>query len=438
VGGGWGNAATNWHDTVGGGLGNSASGGKATIGGGHNNVASGALATICGGYSNTVSGWDSIIAGGWGNTASGYRTAIGGGAENLVTATYGTIAGGYNNSVRADRGTIAGGHNNSVRADRGTIGGGFSNTAGGLDSTVGGGWINAAGGENAAVGGGMFNTADGLDATVGGGVSNEASANRATVGGGYDNTASSNAATVPGGASNVASGAYSFAAGAVAQATHPGSFVWSSAESTASWGDNTFTARAHGGVRFYSAAGTSTGVQLAAGGSSWSSISDRNVKENYAAVDAGRLLEALAALPILTWNLETQSPEMRHVGPVAQDFNGMFGYLFGEVESPVHINTMDAVGVALAAGQGLYDLSQQQAARITELETENASLRQQMDDLGARVAALEKGGGAVPTQPGPAGLLAGVGLLLVGSTAVLFLRSGVSWPSRRLPQGGAR
>jgi hypothetical protein len=208
----------------------------------------------------------------------------------------------------------------------------------------------------------------------------------------------------------------------VAQATHQGSFVWSSGESTASWGDNTFTARAHGGVLFYTASGTSTGVQLAAGGSSWSSISDRSVKENYAAVDAQRLLEALAALPIQTWNLKAQPAEMRHVGPVAQDFNGEFGYLFGEVESPVHINTMDAVGISLAAVQGLY--AQNQA-----LQAENASLQQQVDDLEARMAALEAAVGVpVPARPFQSNLLPAAGFVLAGLVAL--------WVWRRSRGGG--
>jgi hypothetical protein len=198
--------------------------------------------------------------------------------------------------------------------------------------------------------------------------------------------------------------------------------VWSGggASSTDSWGDNTFTVRCHGGARFYSASGTSTGVQLSLGGTSWSSISDRKTKENFADVDSARLLEALAAMPIQTWNLKSQSPEMRHIGPVAQDFNGVFGYLFGEVESPTHINSMDAIGVSLAAAQGLYQLSKEQAARILQLEAENANLKRQLDDLEARVEALEQ---AVGTSPCPQSRLPG-GLWLVGGLLVAAVMIG--------------
>ncbi len=75
----------------------------------------------------------------------------------------------------------------------------------------------------------------------------------------------------------------------------------------------------------------------------------------------------LASVPIETWNVRAQSPTMRHVGPVAQDFNGRFAYLFGEVESPVYINNMDAVGISLAASQGLYQLMQEKNEQIAEL-----------------------------------------------------------------------
>ncbi len=265
-----------------------------------------------------------------------------------------------------------------------------------------------------------MNTAGSYYATVGGGYSNTASNQSATVGGGWVNTASGNAATVPGGADNLASGGYSFAAGAQAQATHSGSFVWSSAEATSSWGNNTFTVRAHGGARFYSASGTSLGVQLSPNGTSWGSVSDRNIKENFADVDSARLLEALAGMPVQTWNLKAQSPQMRHIGPVAQDFNGRFAYLFGQVEDPLYINTMDAVGISLAAIQGLYELSQEQDARIVHLEGHVAVLEAQINDLEARLTALKRQAGGTSASESaalPISALALGGLVLLGVVA---------------------
>jgi hypothetical protein len=283
----------------------------------------------------------------------------------------------------------------------GTIGGGGGNRAGSDDAdttnatyaTVGGGFSNKATAYYATVGGGRDNKATAYYATVGGGRDNKATAYYATVGGGAWNDVTAYAATVAGGYDNDVHGKFSFAAGYRARVNHDYAFVWSGggASSTDSWGANTFTVRCHGGARFYSASGTTTGVQLSSGGNSWSSISDRKTKENFTDIDSVRLLEALAEMPIQTWNLKSQSPKMRHIGPVAQDFNRTFGYLFGEVESSSHINSMDAIGVSLAAAQGLYQLSKEQAARIEELEEENIALREQLDRLEARVAALENG-----------------------------------------------
>ncbi len=75
---------------------------------------------------------------------------------------------------------------------------------------------------------------------------------------------------------------------------------------------------------------------------------------------------------------------------MAQDFYAAFG--LGQDE--LHISTVDADGVALAAIQGLYQLSQEQAARIEALEVENAALKQRLDGLEVLVA-----NGTAPVRP---------------------------------------
>ena len=291
---------------------------------------------------------------------------------------------------------------NRVNDFLGTVGGGSSNTAG-VYATVGGGGSNTASGPSATVGGGSGNTASYLSATVGGGWINTASGGSATVGGGWINTASGGAATVPGGYSNTASGEYSFAAGRRAKATHNGSFVWGDATDAdiASTADNQFKARASGGVYFYTRSDLSTGVYVAANGGAWNSVSDRNAKENFAAVDGQALLDGLARVPITTWNYKGQDTAIRHIGPVAQDFYAAFGV--GEDDK--HISTLDPDGVALAASQALYRLAQEQASQIAALQAENAALKanaasqqEAIAGLEVRMAALEArvGGGAAP------------------------------------------
>jgi hypothetical protein len=197
---------------------------------------------------------------------------------------------------------------------------------------------------------------------------------------------------VPGGDTNSAQGDYSFAAGRLAVAAHAGAFVW--ADSTGSpqvtsTGNDQFIVRASGGITMYTNNALSAGATLPAGSGSWSSLSDRKMKENLATVDTQQILAALAEMPITTWNYKTQDPAIRHMGPMAQDFYAAFGL----GESDTRISAIDADGVTLAALQGLHQVVQSQTDEIDALRAENA-------DLAARVAALERLVAAGQSQAG--------------------------------------
>jgi small-conductance mechanosensitive channel len=97
------------------------------------------------------------------------------------------------------------------------------------------------------------------------------------------------------------------------------------------------------------------------------------------------VLEKLAALPVQEYNLKSQDPAIRHIGPVAQDFNAAFGY----GESDRAINMEDADGVALAAIQGLYQTVQEKDTQIATLKAENAAQQQQITALQQQNAAIE-------------------------------------------------
>jgi hypothetical protein len=223
---------------------------------------------------------------------------------------------------------------------------------------------------------------------VGGGSSfypNAVNANFGTIAGGERNTVTGDHSTVAGGLLNTASGNFSFAAGHYAEATHNGSFVWSDDNTFgapfASTATNQFSVRAAGGVRFVTGsdtAGTPTaGVQLAPGGGSWSSLSDRAAKAHLATVDGRNLLDRLAGVPIFSWNYKAQKPSIRHMGPMAQDFYRAFG--LGEDNR--HIDTIDAEGVALAGIQSLYKLELKQQRQLKAQQRELASLKAQVAKL---------------------------------------------------------
>jgi hypothetical protein len=207
---------------------------------------------------------------------------IGGIATNSVTpGVYAATIGGGGQFDRADPATA-----NKVTDAFGTIGGGTQNQtgdgAGGIDDkpfgVVAGGRDNAATGNADAIGGGVSNEASGGLATVAGGGSNHATNAGSTVSGGEVNTASGFGASVSGGFGNTAQGDFSLASGLGAQASDNGSFVWADSTGTqfSSTAQDQFSVRSTGGARLVSGvdgSGNSTsGLELPAGGSGWSTL----------------------------------------------------------------------------------------------------------------------------------------------------------------------
>jgi hypothetical protein len=211
----------------------------------------------------------------------------------------------------------------------------------------------------------MFNTASGLWAIIGGGSDNDAAGDYAIIGGGYLNDATGDYATIPGGIFNRAQGKYSFASGRRAKADHDGCFVWGdSTDSDIATSDvNQIRMRASGGTIIYSDADMTTGVSLAPGSGSWSSVSDSTLKRNIHLVDAAQILDKVSQLPIKQWNYKSQDPTIEHVGPMAQDF----WRLFHLGEDSLRISTIDPDGIALAAIQQLHKENQQLKEELNEL-----------------------------------------------------------------------
>ena len=184
---------------------------------------------------------------------------------------------------------------------------------------------------------------------------------------------------------------HSVALGQRSNVNHSGCFVYTD-QSTSAWynttADNQFVVRAAGGTLLYSNQFISTGVSLPASGGAWASLSDSTKKENIAAVDVQDVLAKLRNLEVSEWNYKSQSDDVRHIGPMAQDFYQAFG--FGE--SDTTITTVDADGVNMAALQALIEKTDELEAMSTRLEqseAELAKMRQSKQDLEARVARME-------------------------------------------------
>jgi trimeric autotransporter adhesin len=200
----------------------------------------------------------------------------------------------------------------------------------------------------------------------------------------------------PGGFDNLAAGEHSFAAGQRAQALHGGAFIWADSSRTdpstpfggipfSSSASNQFSVRATGGVRFITHTNGTTGAELAPGSGTWSSVSDRNAKENFSRVNGRAILEKVAELPLAMWNYKSQDKSIRHIGPMAQDFHSTFGV--GENDRT--ITTVDADGVALGAIQGLNQ----------KLEEQIKAKDSQIKSLERRVEKLESLLNTLSTQP---------------------------------------
>lgn len=186
-------------------------------------------------------------------------------------------------------------------------------------------------------------------------------------------TVASGTASFATGVETYASGNQTTALGSYVRSLANGAFVYGDSSTTApmfAFAPDTFSVRAAGGTRFYSNSALNAGVQLAAGGGAWSSLSDAAMKENLRDLAGETVLSKIAAMPIREWNYTTQDAGIRHVGPTAQDFHAAFG--LGEDER--RINTIDADGIALAAVKAL-------EARTRALADENRELRERLEQL---------------------------------------------------------
>jgi len=188
------------------------------------------------------------------------------------------------------------------------------------------------------------------------------------------------------GLQNSASGQFSVAIGKNARTNfRQGSIVLGdgcagfSSDSVYPTANNQFVARGCGGIRFFTSQNLSSGVEVAPGGGSWSSISDRNRKENFQALDGEDLLRRVRGIPVSSWNYIAQGRAVRHIGPMAQDWERTFG-LSGDSTT---INTGDIDGVNLAGVQALERRTSEQQTRIRELEERVRELEQLIRSLAA-------------------------------------------------------
>jgi hypothetical protein len=166
-----------------------------------------------------------------------------------------------------------------------------------------------------------------------------------------------------------------------------GTFIWSDGSATASadtfrnTANNEFAARATGGFRFRTNLTGTTGCNLPAGSGVFNCTSSRLTKENFELVDGEGVIAKLRTIPVSTWNYITEGQNVRHMGPMAEDFYAAFGLGVNSQS----IGVQDLTAVSLAAVKELDE-------RTLELEKKSAEvdqLRAQLSEVMARLAALE-------------------------------------------------
>jgi MprA protease rhombosortase-interaction domain-containing protein len=249
------------------------------------------------------------------------------------------------------------------------------------------------------------------------------------------NTTAANTGSVAMGQYSVASGAASVALGYNAHTNaRQGSFVFadrSVIDDGNSMTDEYFRAgvnhsanwRVSGGFRVFTSSNLSTGVTIQSGASVsnwgqsnaviststgaylstsgvWTNTSDSNRKHSIKPISGEEVLARLRKLPITQWSYRNEG-DVKHLGPMAQDFRALFG--LGSDEKV--IGTVDADGVALAGVQALETRTRKQASELEILKAENKLLQE-------RLNAMEKKTG-INTAGFPlvtALLLAGAGL----------------------------
>ncbi len=112
-------------------------------------------------------------------------------------------------------------------------------------------------------------------------------------------------------------------------------------------------------------------------GTQFISTSSRQFKEDFRTIDPSQILNRMAELPLTSWRYRSETSMLRHVGPVAEDFQRLFGLGDGHT-----ISTVDADGILMASMQAV-------ALRLKEKDAEVAALKQANLELEARLVALE-------------------------------------------------
>jgi hypothetical protein len=147
--------------------------------------------------------------------------------------------------------------------------------------------------------------------------------------------------------------------------------------------DNQYMSRFNAGYKFYTDAAATKGATLLSGASSWTTLSDKRVKEKFQKINSLQILKKIDTLNLNTWNYKGQDPKShRHYGPMAQDFYTAFGSdNYGKIGNDTLINAADIDGIAMLAIKGLITATNMLKTKVSKLSIIQASLQTQYNNL---------------------------------------------------------
>jgi hypothetical protein len=171
-----------------------------------------------------------------------------------------------------------------------------------------------------------------------------------------------------------------------------GTFIWSdgsaqaSADTFRNTANNEVAFRATGGFRFRTNLGGTTGCNLPAGSGVFNCTSSRLTKENFLKVEGFDVLSRLRKIPVTSWNYISEGQQVRHIGPMAEDFYEQFKLGTGNTS----IGVQDLAGVSIAAVKELDAQLQEKNAEIEKLKGEINLLKAKETEMEKRLQAIEK------------------------------------------------
>lgn len=169
-----------------------------------------------------------------------------------------------------------------------------------------------------------------------------------------------------------------------------GSFILGDNSTTTVTNSNTLnemTTRFAGGYRIFSNAGLSLGVYMAGGTSGWNNYSDREMKDNFEKLDGEEILKSIDRIEISKWTYKEGNPDVKYIGPMAQDFHREFK-LNGN--DSLGINSISIDGVNMAAIQALIRRTENVKTMEQKLTQYEIQLIQQQEEIERLKLAVDK------------------------------------------------